>query len=84
MDVGIPRHSGYECDLCASPAIRENGSDPRPRQMTSCDKNDVFHAVDPQAFLLSKSHTVMDIFDYPFTEIALSDCVLHFRWEKKI
>jgi hypothetical protein len=52
--------------------------------MTSSDKNNIFHAADPQAFLLGKTHTGMDIFDYPFTEIAASGRVLSFCWERKI
>jgi len=76
----------YEGDLCTSesPAFRENGPDPRLCEMTPCDKNNIFHTNGPQASVLCEPHTVMDILDYPFTEIAESDRVLLFCWVRKI
>jgi hypothetical protein len=84
MDDRIPGHSDTERYLCTIPAFRENGSDPRPCEMTPSDKNNIFHAVDPQASVLSEPHTIIDIFDYPFAEIAESDRVFSFYWEWKI
>jgi hypothetical protein len=84
MDDGIPGRLDSERDLCAFLAFRENGSDPRLCEMTPSDKNNIFHAADPQASLLCKTHTGMDIFDHPFTEIAKSDRVLSFCRERKI
>jgi hypothetical protein len=84
MDDGIIGPLGYKRDLCASPGFRENGSGPRPRQMTASDKNDILHAVDTQASLLDEPHAVIDIFDYPLSEISESDSVLPFCWERKI
>jgi hypothetical protein len=52
--------------------------------MAPSDKNDVFHAADPQASLLSEPHTDIDIFDHPFTKIAKSDRVLSFCWKREI
>jgi hypothetical protein len=52
--------------------------------MTPSDKNNIFHAVDPQASVLSEPHTIIDIFDHPFAEIAEGNCVLSFCRERKI
>jgi hypothetical protein len=52
--------------------------------MATSDKNNIFHAADPQASLFGEPHTVIDIFDHPSTEIAESDRVLLFCWEWKI
>jgi hypothetical protein len=52
--------------------------------MTPCDKNNIFHTIDTQTSLIGEPHTVMDILDYPFTEIAESDRVLLFCRERKI
>jgi hypothetical protein len=81
---GISGHSDTERDPPASPASRENGSGPRSREMTPGDKNNIFHATDSQASLLSKPHTVIDMFDYPFAEIAVGDRGLSFCRERKI
>jgi hypothetical protein len=86
MDDRTPGRLGYKRDLCTSPAraIRENGSDPRHRQVTPSYKNDIFHAVDSQAPLLREPHAVIDVADYPFSEISESDGVLPLGWERKI
>ena len=52
--------------------------------MTASDEDNIFHVADPQASLFGEPHTVIDIFDHPFTEIAESDRVLLFCWEWKI
>jgi hypothetical protein len=52
--------------------------------MTPSDKNNIFHPADPQASPLSELHTVIDVFDYPFTEIAEGNRVLSFCREWKI
>jgi hypothetical protein len=84
MDDGVPGRLDCERDARAFLAFRENGSDPRLREMTPSDENNIFHAADPQASLLGKTHTSMNVFDYPFTEIAVSDRVLSFCRERKI
>jgi hypothetical protein len=76
MNPRNPGHSNSERYLCASAALRERNIDPRLGEMASSDKNDIFHAIDPQTKVLSESHTVIDVIDYPFTEIAVSDRVL--------
>jgi hypothetical protein len=52
--------------------------------MTPSDENNIFHAADPQASLLSEPHTAIDIFDYPFTEISEGNRILSFYRERKI
>lgn len=52
--------------------------------MTTSNKDNIFHAADPQASLVSEPHTVIDISDYPFAEIAESDRVLLLRREWEI
>jgi hypothetical protein len=52
--------------------------------MTPCDKDNIFHTIDTQALLLGEPHTVIDVFDYPISEIAESDSVLPFCRERKI
>jgi hypothetical protein len=84
MDDGIPGLSDSKRDLCGFPAFGENGSDPRLREMTPSNKNDIFHTADPQASLLSEPHTAIDIFDHPFTEISERNRVLSFCGERKI
>jgi hypothetical protein len=63
---------------------RENGSDPRPGQMTPSHKNDIFHVVDSHTTLLGGPHAVIDVVDHSFSEISESDSVLPFGWERKI
>jgi hypothetical protein len=84
MDDRIYGSLDCERDSRAFLAFRENGSDPRLREMTPGNKDNIFHAADPQASLLGKTHAGVDIFDYPFTEIAVSDRVLSFCRERKI
>jgi hypothetical protein len=52
--------------------------------VTPSYKNDIFHAVDSQAPLLREPHAVIDVADYPFSEISESDSVLPLGWERKI
>jgi hypothetical protein len=52
--------------------------------MTPSDKDDIFHAVDSQPSLVGEPHAVIDVADYPFSEIAESDGVLPLGWERKI
>jgi len=84
MDGGIPGHSGGKRDPCASSAFRENGSNPRLREMTPSNENNIFHGIDPESLLLSKPHTIINIPDYPLLEIASSDSILLLCWKGKI
>jgi hypothetical protein len=51
--------------------------------MTPSDKNDVLHTADSTAQILSDSETVIDVLDYPFAEITMSDGLLVGRRERK-
>jgi hypothetical protein len=44
--------------------------------MTPSDKNDILHAVDSTAQILSDLETIVDIVDNPFAEITTSDGLL--------
>lgn len=81
--TGISRHSNSKRHLFDSRVLRESNVDPRPRNMTPSNENDIFHTGDSQAKILSDLETVVDILYQPFTEVAASDRVLTFRreWE---
>ena len=51
--------------------------------MTPSDKNDVLHAADSTAQIFSDSETVIDVIDYPFAEITISDGLLMVRRERE-
>jgi len=82
-NAGIPGHLRYERYPCACPVLGEEDADPRSREMTPGDENDILHAVDPQAEIVGDLHAVVDVLDQPFTEIAPGDCVLAFCRERK-
>ena len=69
--------------LCARPALREEDADPRAREVTPGDEDDVLHAVDPQAEIVGDLHAVVDVADEPFTEIATGDRILAFCRERE-
>jgi hypothetical protein len=41
--------------------------------MTPCDKNNILHALDSRAMILSDFDTAMDVFDYPIRKVAKGD-----------
>jgi hypothetical protein len=63
MNAGILGNPSYERYLCASSTLREDDVDPRPREMSPSDKNEILRAVDSQAKVLSNPHTAVDILD---------------------
>lgn len=83
MDIRISERSNFKRYLCASKALRESDADPRPCEMTPSDKDDVLHAVDATTQILSDPEAVIDVLDYPFAEITMSDGLLIVRGERK-
>jgi hypothetical protein len=51
--------------------------------MTPSYKNDILHAVDSIARILSDLETIVDIVDNPFAEITMSDGLLMVSRERK-
>jgi len=51
--------------------------------MTPSDKNDILHAVDSTAQILSDLETVVDMVDNPFAEITISGGLLMVCRERK-
>jgi hypothetical protein len=62
-DAGIPGRLRYERYPCACAVLGEEDTDPRSREMTPGDENDVLHAVDPQAEVVGDLHAVVDVLD---------------------
>jgi hypothetical protein len=51
--------------------------------MTPSDENDILHAIDPKAKILSKCKPVINILDYPSSKIARSNRIFMLSGEGK-
>jgi hypothetical protein len=63
---------------------RESDVDPRPREVTARDKNDISHVVDITSKSLGDLETVIDILEHPFFEITMRAGLLIVCWDREI